>query len=63
MRVKGSFALKHLRNSRKISVYVVARLLLQFLAVNQRKRVQGLCAVAELTMAVAIIALLRTIGR
>jgi hypothetical protein len=31
--------------------------------VNQRKRAQGLCAIAELTMAVAIIAFLRTIGR
>jgi hypothetical protein len=32
-------------------------------SVNQRKRIQGLQAVAELTMAVAIIAVLRTIGR
>jgi Tfp pilus assembly protein PilE len=31
--------------------------------VNQRKRVQGLQAVAELTIAVAIVAVLRTIGR
>jgi hypothetical protein len=32
-------------------------------AVNQRKRAQGLAALAEVTMAVAIIAFLRTIGR
>jgi hypothetical protein len=31
--------------------------------VNQRKRVQGLQAIAELTMAVTIIAVLRAIGR
>jgi hypothetical protein len=32
-------------------------------SVNQRKRAQGLAALAEVTMAVAIIAFLRTIGR
>jgi hypothetical protein len=31
--------------------------------VNQRKRVQGLHALAELTMAVTIIAFLRALGR
>jgi hypothetical protein len=38
-------------------------LVVMIFGVNQRKRVQGLRALAEMTMAVAIIALLRTIGR
>jgi hypothetical protein len=41
----------------------VVRLLLQFSAVNKRKCAQGFCALAELTMAVAIVTFLRTISR